>query len=539
MRLQSLTLILHVVASFLVASSVAGKSNNQPWVRTTTDSHHTFTSRFLRAHKFTETTEERGITPSGVEALASTFKSTTYLDDELKALLDSGKTADDALKVLALDKAVDDLLSNPKLEQLTSYVKHFNEQNPTKQTTLIATLTAHFGDEGLAKIIEKAKQVQGTEATANRMQAEQLQGWLGEGKSADDVFKLLKLNEASENLLSNSLLETWTSYMKLFNKQYPKKRTSLISTLMANYGNKDLAEILGRATHVDETSALANRLETEQVYLWLEEKPTPNEIFKMLELNTARYTLFDKPQVNSWMKYTVAYNSKFPKAKATFLSSLEHFKYTDEELISMLIAAKNVPRTEAIAKRIQSEQTLQWLNAEKQPDDIFKLLKLNNLNEKENLLQNPLFGAWLKYTDDFNTKYPRLYDLPMSTMLGYFSSESVAKMILEASKNPSTKRIAKRLDTELVEQWFKNGRTPTSVFTQLKLNQRKADDLFDSPLLPTWLQFAYYFVEKNPDEKLSVITVLKNQFKDDAVLSKMLLDAFKKKGYERSCASAT
>ncbi|KAE9053931.1 hypothetical protein PF002_g33341, partial [Phytophthora fragariae] len=53
-----------------------------------------------------------------------------------------------------------------------------NEENPTKRASLIATLTAQYGDDGLAKIIEAAKRVPSTEDIAKRVQTEQLQSWL-------------------------------------------------------------------------------------------------------------------------------------------------------------------------------------------------------------------------------------------------------------------------------------------------------------------------------------------------------------------------
>lgn len=114
--------------------------------------------------------------------------------------------------------------------------------------------------------------------------------------------------------------------------------------------------------------------------------------------------------------------------------------YNDEELVTMLIAAKKVPSTEKMARRVQAELTQSWMKDPKNhlPDDIFDLLKLT---DKETLLGDPLFSAWLKYLDEFNYRFPRYEDSAISTLLDKFSSVSLLEMIQAASKNPKRKPL--------------------------------------------------------------------------------------------------
>ncbi|KAG6616272.1 putative secreted RxLR effector protein [Phytophthora cinnamomi] len=532
MRRHPLTLLATAALAALAAAEVqADAPSTQLWA----DSLGTSVSRLLRTHRDTAENEERGITASDVSTLTNTLKSTTTIDDDLKALIGKGESADDAFKLLTLDKAADDLLSNPRLQSWISHLKLFNEQNPTKQTTLIATLTAHYGDEGLAKIIEQGKQVASTEALANRIQAEQFRAWLDGKKSADDVFKLLTLDKAADDVLGNSHLQTWISYMKLYNKENRKQHTSLISTLRAHYDDLEVAKMIGKAKQVPGTATMATYLEIEQVHLWLETAQTPDDIFKMLQLDKAKTDLFKEPQVNAWMKYMDAYNKKFPREKVTFFSSWKDGEmvasplkdaYKDDDLVPMLIAAKNVPGTETIATRVQGELTQRWMAEKKEPDQIFLLLKLDDPKTKDTLLQNPLLIAWLRYLDAFNSKYSGHSDLAISTMMGKFSSKSLVTMILKATKNPSTESVAKRLDTELVEKWFQNGNTPSSVYGLLSLKQ-DGNKLFDSPFVASWLKFTDYFnANVKPGDATSAISILRKDFKDD-VLAKMLVDANK------------
>ncbi|EGZ15106.1 hypothetical protein PHYSODRAFT_286249 [Phytophthora sojae] len=387
----------------------------------------------LRAHRATTDEEERALPVSGLETLSSTLKSTTTIDDELKALLAKGESADDVFKRLALNKAAGGLLSNPKLQQWIDYMKLANKQNPKKQTSLISTLTAHYGDDGLAKIIESAKLV-------------------------------------------------------------------------------------------PDTGTFAKRLQTEQMYRWMTQGEAPKDVFRLLRLNKAGYKLFEMPQVNAWMKYVDTFNKKYPRMKTTMYSELRN-RFDEETLVEMLIKARSVPSTEAIATRVQAEQTLRWLNTGKSPESIFTLLKFNSAKQKDTLLENPLFVSWLKYTDDFNERYPRREDLAVTSMLEHFSSDTLAKMVVDGSKSPSIQSIAKRLDTEMFLAWNKKGDAPGTVFTLLKLN-KAGDNLFDSPLLTMWQKYIAFFREKNPSQRVNELSILRKHF-NDANLSKMLLDAEK------------
>ncbi|KAE8888825.1 hypothetical protein PF002_g12426 [Phytophthora fragariae] len=319
--------------------------------------------------------------------------------------------------------------------------------------------------------------------------------------------------------------------MKLSNKLNPKQQTSLVSTLTAHYGDDGLARIIESAKQVSgitkeasDTAAFAKRLQTEQMYRWLENRETPEDVFDLLKLNKAGYKIFDKPEVNSWMKYVDTYNKKYPRKKMSMFYELK-VRFDEETLVNMLIKARSVPSTEAIAVRVQAEQTQRWLTNGKSPEDVFKLLKLNSAKQKDTLLENPLFVSWVKYTDDFNERYPRHPDLAISTMLKHFSSDTLTKMVVDASKSPSSESIAKRLDTELLLNWNKNGDAPGTVFTLLKLN-KAGDKLFDSPLLPTWQKYIAYFREKNPRQRVNELSILRKHF-SDATLSKMLLEAEK------------
>ncbi|GMF27483.1 unnamed protein product [Phytophthora lilii] len=173
----------------------------------------------------------------------------------------------------------------------------------------------------------------------------------------------------------------------------------------------------------------------------------------------------------------------------------------------MLIAAEKVPTTKKLATQIQAAQTMRWLHAEepKTPAQVFKLLKL----DKEGLVlfQNPLFGAWMQYTDDFRRIHFGNKLTTISTLRRYYRDDVLAKMILAASKSQGTANIGARLYAELLRTWFINKFSPENVFKLLKLD-RAGDTFFENPLFTVWLKYVKYVNDADPKQKINLLTTL-------------------------------
>ncbi|OWY90114.1 RxLR effector protein, partial [Phytophthora megakarya] len=116
---------------------------------------------------------------------------------KLKAYLAQNKNAVQVLAKLKLGNDALVALRSTKMNVLTKYVDMFNKKNPDKAMSLISTLTARYGDDGLAKALVIAEKEATTPATAKEIQTlrnDQLTTWLNADKSVDDVFQLLKLH---------------------------------------------------------------------------------------------------------------------------------------------------------------------------------------------------------------------------------------------------------------------------------------------------------------------------------------------------------
>ncbi|KAG1694052.1 hypothetical protein DVH05_022069 [Phytophthora capsici] len=355
--------------------------------------------------------------------------------------------------------------------------------------------------------------------------------WLKRGDPANKVFKALKLQKAGDNLLDNPQLPTLMKYLRLFNEANPTKKTSLLATLTTHYGNHGLTKIIeaGLTSTSKKTVATAKHLQTEQIHYWMAHGRSPESVFGVLKLDKLlpftwiSSDLFEKPGLKTWIRYLDEFNAENPKQKTTLISILSK-RYNDKTLANMLIAANKAESTSSIAKRIQSEQTLQWLSKGKKPEDIFTLLQLEKAGDS--LFQNPLFPAWIKYADDFRLRYSETDLATMSTLINHYSDEAVAKMIMAASEDPNTKMLAKRLQSELQKDWVFSGQTPNDVFIMMNLD-RTLDKLLENPLFDIWYQYGLFVNKMSAKANWNPITALLRTYGSEKELSDMLMAALK------------
>ncbi|KAE9266782.1 hypothetical protein PF008_g31531 [Phytophthora fragariae] len=147
----------------------------------------------------------------------------------------------------------------------------FNEKHPNSKISLIGTLTAHYGDDVVAKALVSARTAPITERMATRLQSQQLEGWLKSGKSVDDVYALLKLKQDGLAAVVSRKLEMLDDYTKLFNREKSADE-SVVKAMATGFGGEDkLATALENARLHPVMNAKAKKLQNAQFAQWLDE----------------------------------------------------------------------------------------------------------------------------------------------------------------------------------------------------------------------------------------------------------------------------
>ncbi|KAL3657659.1 hypothetical protein V7S43_017461 [Phytophthora oleae] len=249
----------------------------------------------------------------------------TLQTEQIQRWMASQTSPSDVFRFLMLSKAGDNLLDNPQFLKWVQYVDDLNKANPDKKTTIMSVLGTYYTSTELTKILEVAA----PSKLVKRLEAEQK--WLGKD-TPDELFKILKLDKAGDELLSSPQFKTWVTYMKEFNMENYKYKTTLIATLVRNYGDGGLVTILEAAKGVKSTASTAKRLQSEQFQLWLTNGYTPDDIFKVLKLDKAGDNLLTNSLLPTWRKYLDSFNLENPTKKTTLLTTLTKNKYSENSV---------------------------------------------------------------------------------------------------------------------------------------------------------------------------------------------------------------
>ncbi|KAE8963669.1 hypothetical protein PF011_g28948 [Phytophthora fragariae] len=186
--------------------------------------------------------------------------------------------------------------------------------------------------------------------------------------------------------------------------------------------------------------------------------------------------------------------------------------YDDDVLAKMILAAEKNPSTKKLGQRVDEELMKRWTQGVYTPglnkaDEVFQSLKLDQLGDK--VLAIPLFGYFSRYVDRYN-QANRGKEEPMLSAL---SQRSVVVMIAAAKKNPSTEKLATKLQAEQIDDWLIHTDSPDEIFNALKLDN-SVDNLLTHANFDAWATYLQEFNAKYPSQKDLMIGIFRASFGD-------------------------
>lgn len=125
-----------------------------------------------------------------------------------------------------------------------------------------------------------------------------------------NTFKLLKLDDGVENLLTSPILGAWSSYLKRLNGGVDEE-AAMVKTFTKFYGNEALSKMLEAAKKVSTTETMATKLQTAQFKMWLKNRVKPMHIWSMLKMEKA--TWMANPSAEVWRGYNAFYKLNKPQ----------------------------------------------------------------------------------------------------------------------------------------------------------------------------------------------------------------------------------
>ncbi|OWY95875.1 Avirulence (Avh) protein, partial [Phytophthora megakarya] len=294
-------------ADTLVTNSNVLRPNTVSWTKSQAESETGVSNiRFLRTRSIAENEERAGLSVPIVEKVKTVLSSSKVpvTPEQLQKWLNNDKSADAVFTRLHLHQAGKRLFSNPQFATWLQYADDLSAKHPTKDIPAIGTLSRQYDDKTLYKMIKVAKMAPTTKELATKLQAEQLQHWVSTRKSADDVFRLFKLDKAGRTIFSNPEFVTWTKYVDDLNAKHPEEPTSMVPTLTKYFNDDDTVfKMIETAKGVEETKNIATKVETEWLVSWLQSRKTPFNALNDLKLANSANTLLESPRFSTWVKY--------------------------------------------------------------------------------------------------------------------------------------------------------------------------------------------------------------------------------------------
>ncbi|EGZ09493.1 hypothetical protein PHYSODRAFT_288430 [Phytophthora sojae] len=147
----------------------------------------------------------------------------------------------------------------------TKYLDDYNAMHSAKQVSMYQVLKAHYADEGLVKVLEKAELAPETKKLASRLHAEQLHDWLRSGYSPENVYLLLFKRRLYEDTFASPAWSTWTKYLGNYNMLYPEKKMTLFAALRELYTEHRVLTMINHAKRSMSTKSIGLKLEKDSL----------------------------------------------------------------------------------------------------------------------------------------------------------------------------------------------------------------------------------------------------------------------------------
>ncbi|ETP10989.1 hypothetical protein F441_13485 [Phytophthora nicotianae CJ01A1] len=420
--------------------------------------------------------------------------------EQLQSWLDKRKSAATVFTRMRLKKS-ESLFSEPQFSTWIRYVDDLDKLSK-EEVSAVSILIAHYGDEILYEMILKAKEVAGMERLAARLQAEQMKHWIINRKNPDEVYELFHLHwPLLSSVLINPNFPAWVKYVDDLNAKHPEAHISTISTLRKQRDLNDpiLVHLIGEAKAVEGFKSAATKVEDGLIDAWLNAAKSPDNALAELGFSTATYNILGNPALDTWIKYTDAFNRKYPDKGTTMFETFVRM-YGEDKLALMVTAAKKNENTDDIARELESALLKKWLSSGKTIDDVYWILRLYlsryDFSDRSNL------SIWVSYLNTVVTDNPS----KVSEVFTYLKKNSethkaLLRILAIARKFPKLESAAAKLQMETLQQIFAR------------------HNILSKPLFKEWMDYAIGFYKENTKKQESWFKVLRTYYADVDITS--------------------
>ncbi|OWZ03903.1 RxLR effector protein [Phytophthora megakarya] len=237
----------------------------------------------LRSSTISNENDEERVVPSMGTVTAPLKTGAKKLVDawRVRAWVRKKHSVDDVWQMLQLKGDLDEIIANPKLELLDTYVKLFNKKYKQEES-VVGMLSLRYGDDNVMMTLLKARQVD-NHGIAAKLQFMQLKEWFIKGKSVNDVFNILKIGDDGPKFMENPKLRLLDEYIGLFNFKNPHEKTDYFTALTNGFGGEgQFVIVLSKATENPTMGAQALDYQEHLFDMWIKSGVKPENFIKRI-----------------------------------------------------------------------------------------------------------------------------------------------------------------------------------------------------------------------------------------------------------------
>uniref|UniRef100_A0AAV1V464 RxLR effector candidate protein n=1 Tax=Peronospora matthiolae TaxID=2874970 RepID=A0AAV1V464_9STRA len=186
-------------------------------------------------------------------------------------------------------------LSLRSIDRMDDYIRRAREIHAGEIAKKMDALRKLDDDEFLSRMLIVLKENQATEDMTKDVQTKLFRRLLDNGKSPDEVFRLLGLDKDVNSIIGTQELKIWIEYASLFRRQFPDttdKHVALLDMLLMHYSETVLWHMLA-AYKDSKPGEMATYIMRALLGKWNAEIKPPAEVYNML----------GKPGLQSYMDF--------------------------------------------------------------------------------------------------------------------------------------------------------------------------------------------------------------------------------------------
>ena len=263
-------------------------------------------------------------------------------------------------------------LTDPRLRQFFRYIDLLERTDSQLALEFVKTFVQRVENDFVARALVEArvtaKETGSTNKNVGKLEAYVFEWWIGEGESAYDVVKLLKLDNYNIEKTFTARVEVLEDFIKALEE---KKSTvvDLLSILSRAFNGQDkFIDFLGKNGLRSNTKALD--FKAMLLKKWGDHQFSPKQVLEELKMTESVENL-----TGSRVAISMEYIETYPESGLS-LGDMLRDNYKIEDLAKALVSIKKNGSLNKGVSELTTQLLTGWVNDGKKPEDVLKSLGL-------------------------------------------------------------------------------------------------------------------------------------------------------------------